>query len=108
MRILFLTALLLVLAAPAWAAVPDGDGSSVLAFTEAESEEGGEAPPTTQTSQGGITPAEMAPAAEDEPPEDQWTAKFLAPLVAVLGVIGIVVAFILYGLRLRGRYRVVE
>lgn len=84
------------------------DTPLVLA-TEAEGEEGGEpAPSTTEVSEGGIAPAELAPPEPDDPQEDQWTAKFLAPLVAILGVLGVVAAFALYGLRLRGRYRVVE
>lgn len=105
-----MAALLLGLFAPAAVALPTAvaDGSLILA-TEAEGEdEGDEAPATTTISEGGIEPAEMAPPVVDEPSEDQWTAKFLAPLVAVLGALGVLAAFALYGLRLRARYRVVE
>lgn len=81
----------------------------VVAFTEAEGEgEAEEAPPTTVVSEGGIAPAELAPPADEAAAEDQWTAKFLAPTVAILGVLGIIAAFAFYGLRVRGRYRVVE
>ena len=111
-----LTALLILLtAAPALAAERASDGTSasaspaiVVAFTEAADEEPDEGPPTTEVSEGGVEPAQMAPPVEEDAAEDQWTAKFLAPLVAVLGVLGIILAAVMYGVRLRGRYRVVD
>ena len=109
MKALILFTLVLVLLSPAAAAASTGDdGPLVLAFTEAEEGEGEEAPPTTAVSEGGIAPAELAPPETEDESEDQWTAKFLAPTVAILAVLGIVAALALYGLRLRGRYRVVE
>ena len=104
MKALLLTVVFLLLSAPALAAA-SGD-AVVLAFTEAEDEQ--EAPATTTVSEGGVEPAEMAPSPEDSEAEDQWTAKFLAPTVAVLGVVGIVLAFAFYMLRVRARYRVAE
>ena len=113
--VVFAALLVLMAAAPALAAgrVADGTAASasptiVAAFTEASDEEPDEGPPTTDVSEGGVEPAQMAPPAEDEAAEDQWTAKFLAPLVAILGVLGIVLAAVMYGVRLRGRYRVVD
>ena len=112
---LFTSAVLLSLAVvPAIATTyTTTDGPAMVAFTEADEDgEGGEqsdeAPPTTAVSEGGIAPAEMAPVADDSAAEDQWTAKFLAPLTAILGVLGVVAAFVMYGTRLRGKYRVVE
>ena len=108
MKLLLLAAILLAVSAPALAAAGEPD-SFVAAFTEAEGEEPGEeAPPTTLVSEGGIEPAELAPPVEAAEQEDQWTAKFLAPTVAILAALGIVAAIALYGIRLRGRYRVVE
>ena len=107
MKAVLLAAVFLLLSAPAVAAMPHSMDSSLILAVEAE-DEGEEAPPTTSVSEGGITPAEVAPPEEAEDPEDQWTAKFLAPTVAILGALGVVAAFLLYGVRLRGRYRVVE
>ncbi len=109
MRAVLLAALFVVLMAPAALASTQGDAPLVVAFTEAEGEgEGEEAPPTTTVSEGGIAPAELAPPVEESEVEDQWTAKFLAPTVAILGAIGVVAAVAFYGVRVRGRYRVVE
>jgi hypothetical protein len=110
MKVLALAALLLAFAAPAFSASSDhGDGRMALAFTEAEVEEPGDVVPTTTTvSEGGVVPAELAPAPEADEAEDAWTAKFLAPTVAILGVLGIAFALLLYGVKLRARYRVVE
>ncbi len=107
MKALLLAALFVVIAAPAAAAAVTGPAQPVLvAFTEAEEEN--EAPATTQVSEGGVAPAEMAPPVEDEAAEDQWTAKFLAPAVAVLGVLGVVASIALYGVRVRSKYRVAD
>lgn len=104
-----LVATLLLATTPAVAAATAGPDRPMVLATEAEGEGDEEqAPPTTAVSEGGIEPAELAPPGEEEPAEDQWTAKFLAPTVAILGALGIVAAFVLYGLRLRGRYRIVE
>ena len=106
MRSLLLAALFVAVLAPA-AMASQADSPMVVAFTEAEGEVE-EPPSTTVVSEGGIAPAELAPPAEDAEAEDQWTAKFLAPTVAILGVLGIIAAFAFYGLRVRGRYRVAE
>jgi hypothetical protein len=111
MKALVLAALFVVVVAPAAIALPVGvdDSATVVAFTEAESEGNGEdVPATTMISEGGVEPAELAPPVDESVAEDQWTAKFLAPAVALLGVLGVVAAVALYGVRLRGRYRVVE
>jgi hypothetical protein len=108
MRSLLLAALFVAVFAPAAAAL-ETDAPMVVAFTEADGEgDVEEAPATTVVSEGGIAPAELAPPIDDTAAEDQWTAKFLAPTVAILAVLGIIAAFAFYGLRVRGRYRVVE
>lgn len=107
MKALLLAALLVGMAAPAAAVAATGVSEPVLvAFTEAEDDH--EAPPTTAISEGGVAPAELAPPVDDEPAEDQWTAKFLAPTVALLGLLGVVASIALYGLRVRSKYRVAE
>lgn len=107
MKALLLAVLLVLIAAPAATATAAGSsGPAVLAFTEAEEET--EAPTTTTVSEGGVAPAELAPPVDDEAAEDQWTAKFLAPTVAVLGVLGVVASIALYGLRVRSKYRVAD
>lgn len=109
MKVVLFAAVFLVLSAPALAALPQSLDTSLILATEAETEgDGDEVPPTTSVSEGGIAPAELAPTPEAEGDEDQWTAKFLAPTTAILGALGVVAAIILYGVRLRGRYRVVE
>lgn len=113
MRAALLAVVLLLVSAPAVAAaMPVAADTPLILATEAEGEEGEgegeEAPPTTAVSEGGIAPAELVPTDSTEPAEDQWTAKFLAPLVAILGALGVIAAFAAYGLRLRARYRVVE
>lgn len=108
MRPLLLAVLFVFVFAPAALAL-QADDPIVVAFTEAEGEEQvEEVPPTTVVSEGGIAPAELTPPAEESDLEDQWTAKFLAPTVAILAALGIVAAFAFYGLRVRARYRVVE
>lgn len=107
MKALLLAALLVVVAAPVAAAATTGTvDPTVLAFTEAEEEP--EAPPTTAVSEGGVAPAELAPPVDDEAAEDQWTAKFLAPTVALLGLLGVIASIALYGLRVRSKYRVAD
>lgn len=51
-------------------------------------------------------PAVEVPPDAPEAPEHPWTARFLAPLVLVLGVGSIAGALLYYGVRIRGRYRV--
>lgn len=107
MKALLVAAIFALFPSPALAAaMTSADTAIVVAFTEAETEPGSEAPTTTAVSQGGITPAELAPPADDAEVEDQWTAKYLAPTVAVLGILGVIAAFALYGLRVRARYRI--
>ena len=109
MKALLLAALLVVIAAPAAAAATTGvSNPQLLAFTEAEDEDGHEAPSTTIVSEGGVAPAELAPPIEDDAAEDQWTAKFLAPTVAILGLLGVVASIALYGARVRSKYQVAE
>lgn len=45
--------------------------------------------------------------AEVEPDADPWTARFLAPATAVLGIAVFVTVVIYYFVRVRGRYEVV-
>lgn len=108
MKALLIAALLVVITAPAAAAAASVAADPfLLAFTQVEEEES-EAPPTTAVSEGGVAPAELAPPVADELAEDQWTAKFLAPTVALLGLLGVVVSIALYGLRVRSKYRIVD
>jgi len=111
MRLLALTAVFLLALAPAAVALPTfaDDGVSLVAFTEGEGEADDESTPgMTMVSEGGIEPVELAPPSTSNLQEDQWTAKFLAPVVALLGILGIVLSIVFYGVRLRGRYRVVD
>ncbi len=111
MKALALATLFVVVLAPAAVAFPASydDSTSIVAFAEAESEgDGDEAPATTMISEGGVEPAELAPPGDETVAEDQWTAKFLAPTVALMGALGVVAAMVLYGVRLRGKYRVVD
>lgn len=52
-------------------------------------------------------PAVVVPEEAEADEEDPWTARFLAPAVAVLGVIVIGASVSYYVVRVRGRYRVV-
>lgn len=110
MKALALAALIVVVFAPAAVALPAsfGDSTRIMAFTEESEGDGDEAPATTMISEGGVEPAELAPPVDEAVAEDQWTAKFLAPTVALLGVLGVIAAVALYGVRLRGKYRVIE
>ncbi len=93
------------LAVPA-AAIAGNDNAS-LAFVEAGTGDEGDEPDTA-VNESGIEPAVDAPPAEVDEEEQPWTARLLAPMVLVLGVVGLVTATAMYGLRIRGRYRVVE
>lgn len=52
-------------------------------------------------------PAVVVPEEVEADEEDPWTARFLAPAVAVLGAIVIGASVSYYVVRVRGRYRVV-
>ena len=75
----------------------------MLATAEEMTEED-EAP----SNESGLVPAEEAPPAGEEDEEQPWTARFLAPTVLAIGVIALVISVAYYGLRVRGRYEVVE
>jgi hypothetical protein len=94
----------LVVALPATATAATGDGAVVVAFTDEPAEE----PASESGDEGGITPAEEAPPESEEDEEQPWTARYLAPTVVALGVITSLAAALYYGLRIRGRYQVVE
>ena len=76
-----------------------------VAFTEAETEPETE---VTSTFPPGMTPAVEAPAASEAERDDPWTARYLAPLLLVGGVVIAVAYFGFYGARVRGRYEVVD
>jgi hypothetical protein len=52
-------------------------------------------------------PAVMVPEEAEDEVNDPWTARFLAPAAAVLGVAVVGSAAAYYAVRIRGRYRVV-
>jgi hypothetical protein len=52
-------------------------------------------------------PAVVVPEEVEEGVEDPWTARFLAPLVFVIGVVSLGAAVSYYVVRIRGRYRTV-
>ena len=79
-------------------------GAETHAFTEAETEEVEPAPENTS----GVTPAVEAPAGETEEEEQPWTARFLAPALLVLGIVAVVLVVVYYGVRMRGRYKIVD
>ena len=53
-------------------------------------------------------PAEEFEAEEEEEGEEPWTARYLAPTVAAMAGVILVLVVIGYGVRVRGRYRVVR
>lgn len=78
---------------------------SVLAFTEAPSEE----PPASEPSFApGQEPAVIAPPAQAPEDDLPWTADYLAPLLVVGGIAALAASFAFYLVRIRGRYRVVD
>ncbi len=95
---------------------------AAMAFTEADTEQEGTTdgePADGETVDGettdgdvgselGIIPVEQAPPAEPEETEQPWTQRFLAPIVLLLGALGLVGSVLFYGVRLKGRYRVVD
>jgi hypothetical protein len=52
-------------------------------------------------------PAVVVPEEAEEDSEDPWTARFLAPLVLVIGVVTIGASAAYYVIRIKGRYRTV-
>jgi hypothetical protein len=100
----------LVTAAPAWAAERPSLLAQQTTTTQVET--------TTTTTQAGTTTVPAGPAPqpavttipqEPEPPEDAWTYRYLVPTALLLGVvtaIGIIVAY--FFKVTRSRYRVVE
>ena len=53
-------------------------------------------------------PAEEFPEEAEEEGEQPWTSRYLAPTVAAMAALVLVAVAILYGFRVRGRYRVVR
>ena len=51
-------------------------------------------------------PAVQVPVTQAPATEQPWTARFLAPAVAVIGVIAVGASVFYYVVRIRGRYRV--
>ena len=74
------------------------------AFATDEAEE----PATTSTFAPGMTPAVEAPPASEAERDDPWTARYLAPLLLVGGVVVAIGYFATYGARVRGKYEVVD
>ncbi len=56
----------------------------------------------------GEVPAVEAPPAEVQSEEDPWTSRFLVPTVMLLGIAALVGSIGYYGVRVRGRYRVMR
>lgn len=98
-RLAFVLLVLAVVLTPS-AALADG---FVAAFTEAETEE-----PAEPVNDSGITPAVEAP--PEVPPEEDlpWTARYLAPTILALGVIGLIATIAIYGTRIGSKYEVVD
>jgi hypothetical protein len=93
----------LVLGSPEGAPASALDGrTSLMAFTEEPTAT------TTEAPSSGLTPAVEAPPEEEEGEEQPWTARFLAPLVLVLGLAALIGAIAYYGVRIRRRYRVIS
>ncbi len=95
--LLLLTTILLGIPAAAF-------GVEQVAFTEAETEEAEPADENTS----GVTPAVEVPAEAGEDEEQPWTARFLAPGLLVLGIVAVVLVVVYYGVRMRGRYEIVD
>ncbi len=99
-----LTLILIVLSAATLLAVAPAAAFEVAAFTEGPTEsEPAEQDPGSEL---GIVPAVEAPVEGAEESDAPWTQRFLAPLVLLLGVLGLVASIAYYGLRIRGKYRV--
>ena len=68
----------------------------------------GIAPASAQQAPPGDTPAVVVDEGAPVPTEDAWTFRFLVPTVLALSGLIVVGTVIGYGLRVRGRYRVVR
>ncbi len=102
-RVLFtVLALLALLAVPAAALA----GDELILATAEESDDMEE--PAAPVNESGIEPAVEADPRGEEEAEQPWTARFLAPLVLTLGVVGLLTALVTYFVRIQGRYRVAE
>lgn len=97
-----LLVVLSVVAAPAAAL-----GANDSLFVATEEPAGDDAPDEPQFPKG-QEPAEMAPADAPDEEEQPWTARFLAPAILTLGVLGLVGSVAYYGIRVRSRYEVVD
>jgi hypothetical protein len=53
-------------------------------------------------------PAVSIPEDAETEEEQPWTARYLIPTLMVMGLVVLVAVLIAYGVRLRGRYRVVQ
>jgi hypothetical protein len=91
----------LLLGAPTAAVAFDaGQGATIVALTEEPSET------TTTAPSSGLTPAVEAPAPDEDKSTQPWTARFLAPLILLLGLAALVAAVAYYGVRIKRRYRI--
>ncbi len=63
---------------------------------------------TTTPAQEGPGPAEEAEAPAEEEADAPWTERFLAPTVALLGILAVGGVVIYYFVAVRGRYQVVD
>lgn len=97
--LLVLFALAALFAVPAAAAADD----ALVLATAAETE-------TTDApaNESGIVPAVEADTSGGEAAEQPWTARFLAPLLLTIGIVGLVTSLIAYVTRVKARYRVVH
>ena len=102
-RVLFtFLALLALLAVPAMALA----GDELILATAEEPE--GEVIEPALVNESGIEPAVEADPRSEEEDEQPWTARFLAPLILTIGVIGLGVSLVGYVTRVKGRYTVAE
>ncbi len=53
-------------------------------------------------------PAVEAPADAVDEVEQPWTARFLVPILLLMGVAALVGSALYYGMRIRGKYRVIQ
>ena len=67
----------------------------------------GVAPALAQSS-GGDEPAVVLETESEEPGEEAWTFRFLVPTLMIGTAVVVAGVVIGYGLRVRGRYRVVQ
>lgn len=105
MRFAARSLLIMLLAALALAPATASAAPGSIAFTESVTETETE---VTTTFPPGMTPAVEAPPPAEAEREDPWTARYLAPLLLVAGVVIAVAYFGFYGARVRGKYEVVD